>query len=144
MNKTIKLFPVLALLLVCNAFADSSAFISPEYKAESNVPLAPVEKTVDYTYPANPCGTLMTQFTGHGSVRLGRGPVYELMLKQCQKEDSNSYPDDNSVRTYACSNTAVEMAIRGKATFAFQCNSGPGTPKQLVKIPLNRIPRNLH
>lgn len=147
MNKTSKLFPVLALLLAFNAFADEAAFRSPNYSASSSEPLGPVEKTVEYTYPANPCGTLMTQFSEPGSVRLGRGPVYKLMLKQCQEEDSNSYPDDNSVRTFACQNIASHKRILGNATFAFHCNMGQGQrhiKPQLSRVPLNRIPMNLH
>ena len=143
MNKTSKLFPVLALFLVCNAFADDAAFQSPKYRAKSNDPLSPVERSVKYTYPAHPCGTLMTAHSSRGSVRLGRGPVYQLMLDKCQKEDSNSYPDDNSVRTYACQNVAAEWQILGKATFAFQCGKGQGD-SQSVRVPLNRIPKNLH
>lgn len=149
MNKTTKLFPVLVLLLAFSALADDAAFRSPEYIASSNEPLSREEKTVEYTYPANPCGTLMTQFSASGSVSLGRGPVYQLMLRQCQEEDSNSYPDDNSVRTFACQNIASHKRILGNATFAFQCKEGQGqkvrqTTLEFVKVPLNRIPRNLH
>lgn len=145
MNKTSKLFPVLALLLTFNAFGNDAAFRSSEYKAISNTPLDPVEMTVKFTYPSDPCGTLMTQFTAPGSVRLGRGPVYELMLNKCQKEDSNSYPDDSSVRTFACRNVVSNKAILGDAVFAFQCNKGQGSPRrQLVEVPLNSIPMNLH
>ena len=143
MKKTLSLFPVVGLLLACNAFAQKNPFQDKDYKAKSKVSLSAAERTVNYTYPKNPCGTLMTEFTGSGSVQLGRGPVYELMLEKCQAEDSNSYPDDGTVRTYACRNVASEASVLGQATFAFQCAKGAGEP-QVVKAPLNRIPQKLH
>lgn len=143
MNKTTMLFPVLALLLGLNAFAQDPAFTSPDYSAESGDPLNGSEKIVNFQYPSDPCGTLMTEFTAPGSVRLGRGPVYQIMLKTCQSEDSNSYPNDNSVRTFACQNVASESRVLGKATFAFQCGAAHGNEK-VVKVPLNRIPKYLY
>lgn len=142
MKNTIKLTPFFALFLGFNAMAHE-AFTSPAYEAHSQEPLNGDEMTVTYQYPANPCGTLMTQFTTRGSTHLGRGPVYHKMLKKCQAEDSNSYPDDHSVRTYACQNVASNGAVLGKATFAFQCG-GAQSDEQLVKVPLNRIPAQIY
>lgn len=136
------LFPALALLLTLNALASDAAFDSPSYFAESSEPLDREEMTVEYQYPENPCGTLMTEFTSRGSTHLGRGPVYHMMLKKCQQIDSNLVPDDKSVRTYACYNMSSYSRVLGKATFAFQCGGGQGD-KQPANIPFNRIPSML-
>lgn len=135
-------FPVLALLFTLNAFASDAAFYSEVYFAESSEPLAREEMTVEYLYPQNPCGTLMTEFTTRGSTHLGRGPVYHMMLKKCQQLGSGLVPDEQSVRTYACHNVPSNSRVLGNATFAFQCGGGQGD-QQPVNIPINRIPARL-
>lgn len=143
MNKTTKIFSLLTLLLTWNAFADSDPFRSLKYKQKSKIPLSPEERTVNITYPNAPCGTLMSEFKESGSVRLGRGPVYELALAECRKEDSSSYPNDGSVRTFACKNVASKKKVLGNATFAFRCNPGQGD-SQVVKAPYMPNPAKLH
>ncbi len=98
------------------------AFFNPTYKSVSSRALSSKEKTVNYLYTDSPCGTLMTQFSQMGYVRVGRGPVYDLALNQCKIVDSSYVPNDFSFRTYACENVLVNDEIQGNATFAFQCS----------------------
>jgi hypothetical protein len=106
---------------------NNPAFIDPYYSRTSMVPLAKDEKTVVYEYLSSPCGTLMTQFSRVGSVRVGRGPVYELASQQCKLEKSSYVPNDFSFRVFACENVSNNPSdqgsarLSGKATFAFQC-----------------------
>jgi hypothetical protein len=98
-----------------------AAFYSPNYKQTSKDPLYKNEQTVTYQYPSSPCGTLMTQFSGVGSVRVGRGPVYALASDKCKTINSSYIPNDFSFRTYACENVSINGSIQGQATFGFQC-----------------------
>lgn len=108
------------------------------YKALSSQPLGKAEKVTIYQYPSSSCGTLMTEFAATGSVRLGRGPVYNQALAVCQKENQKFVPNDFSVRTFACENVATAGAIQGRATFAFLC----GLPGDSVSCSEARIQRN--
>ena len=101
------------------------AFYDLAYKMTSSLPIAPFEKTVTYTYPYNPCGTLMTQFSQIGSVRVGRGPVYEMAASQCAVDGKDLVPNDFSFRVYSCKNIQSNDSVGGvvgQATFAFQCS----------------------
>lgn len=140
----IKAFHVLALCLSFSAYGFSSPFNGADYHQTSREAVAHDELTVVFQYPAAPCGTLMTEFTKPGSVSLGRGPVYELMVQSCQAKNFGSFPIDATVRTYACQNIAKEEKILGKATFGFKCEVGPTADAMPVKKPLNRIPSNLY
>lgn len=138
MYKSLKLFPVLTLLISLNAHAQNAAFTSPDYNEESSDPLHEGEMTVIHEYPNHPCGTLMTEFSKPGSVRLGRGPVYKEMETKCLELDPAAKPNDFSVRTYACENIQKGNRILAKATFSFECGDGtPGsrcTPTQMKGV----------
>lgn len=123
MKKTLLAFQGLTLLLSLNAVADP-AFMSAQYNKVSDKELQEGEQTAFYEYPNNPCGTLMTQFTEPGSVRLGRGPAYAIALKKCQEKNPDATPNDFTVRVYSCKNSLKDGVIRGGATFAFQCGDG--------------------
>jgi hypothetical protein len=84
------------------------------YSQTSSTPLSPLEKTVSYTYPSSPCGSLMTSYTAPGSVSVGNGPVYAAAAQQCT-------PNTGTFRVYSCSNSNQGGTIVGTATFAFQC-----------------------
>src|SRR5438105_568437 len=96
---------MIPLLLACGcATTQHAAFQSPSYQAVSSVPAGSNERTTIYEYPANPCGTLMTDFTAPGSVRLGRGPVYGQALEECHIINPAWVPNDFSVRVLRCEN----------------------------------------
>lgn len=88
---------------------------SAGYSQTSTVPLSSTEKTVTYTYPSNPCGSLMVSYTSPGSVYVGNGPVYASASTAC----APSLPNTATFRVYSCSNNA---SLQGQAVFAFQCS----------------------
>jgi hypothetical protein len=101
------------------------AFFDLNYRQVSSLSLGKGEKTVVYQYPDSPCGTLMTQFSGIGSVRVGRGPVYTLASRECTNINKTYVPNDFSFRTYACENVPISAYTQtpiAHATFAFQCS----------------------
>lgn len=122
------------------------AFIDPHYRKESGIGLRLGEKTVLYEYlddaqnsnalqHFSPCGTLMSQFTERGSVRMGRGPVYKKMADVCKSDYSKYIPNDFSVRTYSCENFLYKGHVVGRAQFAFLC----GHPGDSVSCSEKRI-----
>lgn len=115
------------------------AFYDQNYKQVSSQTLGKAEHTVVYEYKddsnngnylqyLSPCGTLMTQFSEVGSVRVGRGPVYAAATNECKMVKSSYVPNDFSFRTYACENFSYTPSgsngghIVARATFAFQCS----------------------
>jgi hypothetical protein len=98
-------------------------YTSTLYDVTSSTPLSSTEKTVTYTYPYSPCGSLMTSYTSPGSVYVGSGPVYTSSLAQCT---GGTIPDTSTFRTYSCKNNLANGYVQGTATFAFQCKTSLG------------------
>lgn len=122
----IHLILILLFSVPFSSFSSEDAFQSPSYSEKSAQELIEGEMTVSYTYPSNPCGTLMTEFISRGSVRVGRGPVYELAANVCRRYDRHMVPNDFSFRTFACRNGRAGDIIQGSATFAFFCGYKDG------------------
>ena len=94
-----------------------------DFKLTSLDPLLNSEKTTTYDYPHEPCGKLMVDYVGRGTVSIGRGPVYAMSSQVCQSVNQSMIPDDSSFRTYSCENRSYSKnsPILAHTTFAFQC-----------------------
>lgn len=101
-----KLSMIMLISLTLSAFSQVGKLPTGEY-------------TIPHTYDGQPCGTLMTDHVGPGSVHLGRGPVYHKALAVCGDIDHAKVPDDYSVRTVKC----VAERSGAHALFAFRCTT---------------------